>query len=171
MLNDAGRVRAASDNRGYNGCAAAANSRTRETGMLDPHAVLGQARTGTTPPTWRVFIKKRGRVKGFLRGTSDDPDPLLVISPLGVVEYADSKKPVTLIDFDTIARITLQVKGSSFSNTPTVHLEVWLDLHDHRGKKSKWQSASFADQHDTIQAVMEAYGAYRAFRAYGLQPG
>jgi hypothetical protein len=61
--------------------------------MLDPQAVLDQASQGTAPATWRVFTKERGRVRGFLRGTSADPDPLLVITPDGVVEYIDSKKP------------------------------------------------------------------------------
>lgn len=139
--------------------------------MLDPHAVLSRARDGSAPATWRVFTKKQGRVRGFLRGTSADPDPLLVITPAGVAEYADSKKPVTAVNFGNLARITLRVSGSSFSDSTIVHLEVWLDLHDHDGRKSKWRSASFAGQHSTIQAFIEAYGAYQALRAAGLRPG
>ena len=38
--------------------------------MLDPQAVLGQARQGRAPANWRVFTKERSRVRGFLRGTS-----------------------------------------------------------------------------------------------------
>jgi hypothetical protein len=43
-----------------------------------------------------------------------------------------------------------------------------LDLHDHDGTTSKCRSASFSNQHGTIQALIEAYGAYQAFRAPGL---
>ena len=56
-----------------------------------------------------VFTKARGRVRGFLRGTSADPDPLLVITPDGVVEYVDSKKPVAVVDFDSLSGINLRV--------------------------------------------------------------
>jgi len=138
--------------------------------MLEPQVVLGRARDGSAPANWRVFTKQRGRVRGFLRGTSADPDPLLVITQAGVVEYADSKKPVTVVDFGDLARITLRVTGRSFSDSTIVHLDVWLDLHGRDGSKSKWRSASFADQHGTVQAFLEAFGAYQAFRAAGLHP-
>jgi hypothetical protein len=59
--------------------------------VLDPQTILGQASQGGAQATWQVFTKERGRVRGFLRGTSADPDPLLVITPGGVVEYVDSK--------------------------------------------------------------------------------
>jgi hypothetical protein len=138
--------------------------------MLDPHAVLGQAGQGGAPATWRVFTKERGRVRGFLRGTSDDPDPLLVITPVGVVEYSDSKKPITVVDFDSLARISLRVHGSTFSDSSQVRLQVWLDLHYRDGSTSKWRSASFSSQFGTVQSFIEAFGAYQAFRASGLQP-
>ena len=138
--------------------------------MLDPQAVLGQASQGRAPPSWRVFTKERGRVRGFLRGTSGDPDPLLVIAPFGVVEYVDSKKPVTIVDFDSLSGITLRVTGSTFSDSIQVRLDVWLDLTYHDSRKSKWRSASFASQYQIIQAFIEAYGAYQAFRGVGLDP-
>jgi hypothetical protein len=43
-------------------------------------------------------------------------------------------------------------------------VEVWLDLHYRDHRKSKWRSASFAGQYQTIQAFIEAYGAYQALR-------
>ena len=138
--------------------------------MLDPQAVLDQATQGRAPAGWRVFAKERGRVRGFLRGTSADPDPLLVITPDGVVEYVDSKKPITVVDFDSLSRISLRVSGSTFSDSIQVRLDVWLDLTYHDGRKSKWRSASFAGQYQTIQAFIEAYGAYQAFRGAGLDP-
>jgi hypothetical protein len=138
--------------------------------MLDPQAVLDQASHGRAPATWRVFTKERGRVRGFLRGTSADPDPLLVITPDGVVEYIDSKKPAAVVDFGGLSRIRLRVSGSTFSDSIQVRLDVWLDLSYHDGRKSKWRSASFAGQYQTIQAFIEAFGAYQAFRDAGLDP-
>ena len=85
--------------------------------MLDPQAVLSQAGQRMGPVTWRVFTKQRGRVRGFLRGTSADPDPLLVITPDGVVEYVDSKKQALVVDFDDLSLITLQVSGTTFSDS------------------------------------------------------
>jgi len=133
--------------------------------MLDPQAVLGQARHGSTPSTWKVFTKGRGRVRGFLRGTSADPDPLLVIAPDGVAEYVDSKKPIAVVDFDSLTGIRLRIRGSSFSDSTIVRIEVWLDLNYRDGRKAKWRSASFADDHQTIQAFIEAFGARQARRA------
>jgi hypothetical protein len=138
--------------------------------MLDPQAVLGQASQGRAPAGWRVFTKARGRVRSFLRGTSADPDPLLVITPDGVVEYVDSKKPITVVDFDSLSRISLRVSGSTFSDSIQVRLDVWLDLHFRDGRKSKWRSASFAGEYQTVQAFIEAYGAHQAFRSGGLYP-
>ena len=138
--------------------------------MLDPQAILGQASQGRAQATWQVFTKERGRVRGFLRGTSADPDPLLVITPGGVVEYVDSRKGVAVVDFDHLSSIRLRVSGNSFSDSTVVTLDVWLDLHYRDGRKSKWRSASFARQYQVIQAFIEAYGAYRAFRSGGQKP-
>ncbi len=138
--------------------------------MLDPQAVLDQASQGNAPATWRVFTKERGRVRGFLRGTSADPDPLLVITPDGAVEYIDSKKPAAVVGFGHFTRIRLRVSGSTFSDSIQVRLDVWLDLHYGDGSTSKWRSASFASQYRTIQAFIEAYGAHQALRSGGLYP-
>jgi hypothetical protein len=138
--------------------------------MLDPQVILSQARQGSAAASWRVFTKPRGRVRGFLRGTSADPDPMLVITPGGVVEYVDSKKPIATVDFDSLARITLRVRGTTFSDSIQVHLDVWLDLLCHDGRKSKWSSAAFAGEYGTVQSFIEAFGAYQALRASGLRP-
>ena len=86
--------------------------------MTDPRTILGQARQTPVPVNWRVFTKKRGKLSGFLRGSSQDPDPLL----------------------------------------------VWIDLHYRDGTKTKWRSTSFADNLQTIQCFIEAYGAHKALR-------
>ena len=87
-----------------------------------------------------------------------------------MVEYVDSKKPVTGVDFDSISRISLRVSGSTFSDSIQVRLDIWLDLHFRDGRKSKWRSASFAGEYQTVQAFIEAYGVHQAFRSGGLYP-
>jgi hypothetical protein len=92
--------------------------------MTDPRTVLGQARQGPVPVHWRVFTKKRGKLSGFLRGSSHDPDPLLVITPDGAIEYVNERKPLTAVNFDDLTGITLQVHGQSFSDSTSVTLQV-----------------------------------------------
>jgi hypothetical protein len=135
--------------------------------MRDPRAILYQASQGAAPSGWAVFTKKRGRVSGFLRGTSDDPDPLLVITPEGVVEFADNRKGLLVLDFDQLSDVTLRVQGSSFSDSTIVNLDVWLDLRFRDGRKQKWRSSSFANDYGTVQSVLEAYGAYKALQRGG----
>ncbi|MFC5144695.1 hypothetical protein [Streptomyces aureoversilis] len=132
--------------------------------MTDPRTILGQARQGPVPDNWRVFTKKRGKVSGFLRGTSHDPNPLLVITLDGVIEYMNESKPLAIVNFHDLARITLHVDGRSFSDSSIVNLSVWIDLHHRDGRKAKWQSASFADDMQVIQGFIEAYGAHKELR-------
>ena len=132
--------------------------------MLDPRAILFQASQGAAPSGWAVFTKRRGRVTGFLKGTSDDPDPILVITPEGVVEFVDNRKSLLLLDFDQVSEITLRVQGSSFSDSMIVNLDVWLDLGFRDGRKQKWRSSTFANEYRTVQSVLEAYGAYKVLR-------
>jgi hypothetical protein len=132
--------------------------------MNDPRAILGQARQGPVPVSWRIFTKKRGKLSGFLRGSSNDPDPLLVITPDGAIEYANERKPSTVVDFHDLAGIALRVRGSSFSDSTIVNLDVWIDLHYRDGRKTKWRSTSFADDLQTVQCFIEAYGAHKARR-------
>ena len=132
--------------------------------MLDPRAILFQASQGAAPAGWAVFTKRRGRLSGFLRGTSDDPDPILVITPEGVVEFVDNRKGPFVVDFDQVADITLRVRGSSFSDSTIVNLDVWLDLGFRDGRKQKWRSSTFGNDYRTIQRVLEAYGAYKVLR-------
>jgi hypothetical protein len=143
-----------------------ASGNHRRWGMTDPRTILGQARQGRVPAHWRVFTKKRGKLSGFLRGSSHDPDPLLVITRNGAVEYANERKPLTVLDFSELAGIALQVRGSSFSDSTIVTLDVWIDLHHRDGRKTKWRSTSFADNLQTIQCLIEAYGAHKALREH-----
>lgn len=132
--------------------------------MHDPRAILSQASQGAAPPGWAVFTKGRGRVRAFLRGTSDDPDPLLVITPEGVVEYVDHRKGLHVVDFDYVSEMVLRIQGHSFSDSTIVTLSVWLDLRFRDGRQEKWRSSSFANDHRTIQSVLEAFGAHKVLR-------
>jgi hypothetical protein len=135
--------------------------------MRDPRAILSQASQGTTPSGWAVFTRRRGRVRGLLTGTSADPDPLLVITPEGVVEFVDNRKGIQVVDFDQLSEIALQIQGSSFSDSTIVHLNVWLELRYRDGRNEKWRSSTFAHDYRTIQSVLEAYGAHKALRGRG----
>ena len=95
-----------------------------------------------------------------------DPDPLLVITPDGAIEYANERKPLTVVNFHDLAGITLQARGSSFSDSTIVTLDVWIDLHYRDSRKTKWRSTSFADNLQTIQCFIEAYGAHKALREH-----
>jgi hypothetical protein len=130
--------------------------------MRDPQAILSQAHQGVAPSDWAVFTKRRGRIGGFLRGTSDDPDPLLVITLEGIVEYVDHRKGLHVVDFDQLSEVTLRIQGHSSSDSMLVTLDVWLELRFRDGRKQKWRSASFANDYRSIQSVLEAYGAHKA---------
>ncbi len=131
--------------------------------MRDPQVILSQVRQGSVPSTWRIFSKKRGIVSGFFSGTRNDPDPLLVFTPEGVIEYVNEKKPLAVIMFDDVSEIRLQVHASSFSDSSSVSLDVWLELHYLSGKKVKWQSSAFKNNLQVIQSFIETYAVYKAF--------
>jgi hypothetical protein len=133
-------------------------------GVTNPRTVLMQASQGPVPENWRVFTKKRGKVSGFLRGTSDDPDPLLVITPDEVIEYKDERKPLAIVNFYDLAGITLKATARTSSGSMLADLDVWVDLTYRDGRKEKWRSTSFADDLRTIQGFIEVYGAYKALQ-------
>ncbi|CCK24903.1 hypothetical protein BN159_0524 [Streptomyces davaonensis JCM 4913] len=130
--------------------------------MTDPRTILWQARQGAAPADWRVFTKRRGKLSGFFRGTSDDPDPLLVITPDGAVEYISERKPLTIVAFRELAGMKLRVASSDSSAI----VSTWLDLRYLDGRKTKWRSAGFSNNLEAIQGLIEAYGAHKALRGY-----
>ncbi|GAA2813296.1 hypothetical protein GCM10010441_42480 [Kitasatospora paracochleata] len=132
--------------------------------MTDPQTILEQARQGTVPANWRVFTKKRGKLSGLLRGSSHDPDPLLVITPDAAVEYRDASTTPEVVNFAELAAVDLKVRGQSFSDSTIVNISAWLDLRYRSGSKAKWRPASFGDGFQAIQGFLEAYGAHRAQR-------
>lgn len=127
--------------------------------MTDPRTILWQARRGPVPAEWRVFAKRRGKLSGFFRGTSDDPDPLLVITPDGSVEYISERKPLTVVVFQDLAGMKLRVASSDSSAA----VSTWVDLRYLDGSKSKWRSGFGLE---AVQGIIEAYGAHKALRGY-----
>jgi hypothetical protein len=132
--------------------------------MIDPYAILAHVRQGSVPPSWRIFSKKRGAVSGFFSGTLNDPDPLVVFTPEGVVEYVSKTKPLAVVIFDNISDIRLQAQASTMSDSMNAWLDVWLDVYYLRGKKVKWQSSSFKNNLQVIQSFVETYAVYKALR-------
>jgi hypothetical protein len=132
--------------------------------MSNPRTVLTQASRGSVPEHWRVFTKKRGRVSGFLHGTSNDPDPLLVITSDEVIEYKDEGKPLRIVTFFDLAGVELKATARTSSGSMLADLDVWVDLDYRDGRKEKWRSTSFSDDLQTIQGFIEAYSAYKTLQ-------
>ena len=130
--------------------------------MRDPRTVIAMVRQGAAPAHWRVFTKKRGAIGAFFRGTSHDPDPLLVFTSDSVIEYVSEKKPVTAVFFPELAEVTLNAQATTQSDSMIAHLRVWLDLRYGDGRKVKWTSAAFANDLRVIQHFLESYGGYKA---------
>ncbi|MFE3033682.1 hypothetical protein ACFXKY_18820 [Streptomyces canus] len=130
--------------------------------MTDPLSILQQARWGRVPADWRVFAKKRGKLSGLFHGTSDDPDPLLVITTDLAVEYISERKPLTIVVFQDLVGIQLRVASSDSSRV----VSTWVDLRYPDGSKKKWRSAGFGNDLESIQGFIEAYGAHKALRGY-----
>src|SRR5690242_11388775 len=130
--------------------------------MAYPDAGIAQARRGAAPAAWRVFTKKRGAIGGFFRGASQDPDPLLCVTPEAGVVVVRSKKPLAVVFFADLASVALRAEATTTSDSMTAWLRVWLDLHYPDGRKARWQPATFKDDLKVIQQFLEAYGAYQA---------
>jgi len=130
--------------------------------MDDPQQILRRARLGPVPPTWVVFTGKRGAVRGLFTRTSGDPTPLLVVTPDGVVEYRNERKPVTVVVFDGLVDVALRARASTMSDSMHATLSVWLDLRYRDGRTVKWQAPSVGDELRIVQSVIEAYGAHKA---------
>ncbi|MFF4984827.1 hypothetical protein ACFY3O_32895 [Streptomyces sp. NPDC001046] len=130
--------------------------------MTDPRTMLWQARKGPVPQDWRVFTKRRGKLSGFFHGTTDDPDPLLVITPAGSVEYISEAKPLAIVVFEDLTDVKLRVSTTDSSS----FVSTWLDLRYDNGTKKRWTSSGFTNNLEALQAFLEAYGAHKAMRGH-----
>src|SRR5882724_4454992 len=130
--------------------------------MRDPQAVISQVRQGAAPAGWRVFTKKRGAIGAFFRGTSDDPDPMLVFTMDAAIEYVSGKKPLDAVYFADLASVVLRADARTTSDSLAAHLRVWLDLQYLDGGKAKWNSATFPNDLPVIQQFLEAHALCKA---------
>ncbi|MDQ0715017.1 hypothetical protein QFZ55_004469 [Streptomyces luteogriseus] len=89
---------------------------------------------------------------------------MLVITPDGVIEYKDERKPLTIVNFHDLKGMTLKATASTSSGSSLATLTVWVDLSFRDGTKAKWRSTSFADNLQTIQGIIEAYSAHKALQ-------
>jgi hypothetical protein len=131
--------------------------------MREPNEIISLARQGSARPDWQVFTRKRGTIGAFFRGTSHDPDPMLVVTTDGVVEYVDQKKPLIAVDFGELESIELQANATTQSDTAHAYLHAWLDLHYQDGRQAKWQPSSFKDDLRILQSFIEAHAIYRVW--------
>ncbi|MEU3515443.1 hypothetical protein ABZ770_09215 [Streptomyces sp. NPDC006654] len=132
--------------------------------MNNPSTVLMRARQDPVPEDWRVFTKKRGKLSGFLGGTSDDPDPLLVMTPDEVIEYKNDRKPLKIVNFYDLAAVKLNARADTSSGSMLADLHVWVDLEYLDGRKEQWRPAAFWNNLQAIQGFIEAYGVHKALR-------
>jgi hypothetical protein len=135
--------------------------------MRDPNEIIALARQESAEPGWEIFTRKRGTIGAFFRGTSQDPDPMLVVTPDGVVEYISQQQPLAAVDFRALSRIRLQASATSHASTPGADLRVWLDLHDTDGRKIMWRPSSFKDDLLVLQSFIASFAVYQAGRPPG----
>ena len=81
--------------------------------MTSPQELIDLARRGPVPADWRVFTKPRGVVGAFFRGTSGQPDPVLVITPEAAVEYVSDKVSLAILPFDLVAEAKLRARATA----------------------------------------------------------
>jgi hypothetical protein len=129
--------------------------------MRDPQAVISQVRQGAVPAGWRVFTKKRGAIGAFFRGTSDDPDPVLIFTMDAAIEYVSEKKPLDAVYFADLASVVLRADAST-PGSASPPLRVWLDLQYLDGRKVRWNSATFPNDLPVIQQFLEAHALSKA---------
>jgi hypothetical protein len=131
--------------------------------MFDAGNVLDQARRGYQSRLWMVFVGKRFAPWAWVRGTHQDPDPLLVLTPEGAVEYINSKHNLAVVDFFTVRDIALKVSGSSSRDSMLVSITMWIDIYYVDGSKGKWSSkASYDQSYRLFQSFMMALGMHWA---------
>jgi len=137
--------------------------------MTSPQEVIDQARRGPVPADWRVFTKPRGVVGAFFRGTSGQPDPVLVITPEAAVEYASDKVPLSVFHFAWVADARLRGRATTSSDSSTVRIRFWVDVRLTDGRTVEWKSATFPRRIDVVQRFAEGCAVHLFWRR--LQAG
>jgi len=132
--------------------------------MTSPEEVIDQARRGHVPADWRVFTKRRGAVGAFFRGTSGQPDPVLVITPEAAVEYVSDRVPLSVFYFAWVADASLRVRATTSSDSNTVRLRFWVDVRLTDGRTVEWKSATFPRRIEVAQRFAEGCAVHVFWR-------
>lgn len=131
--------------------------------MIDAPLILSQARQRSTPSTWKVFNKPRWEgLIGYLGKRWRDPDPLIVFTPEAAIQYINEVKPLNVVEFANISKITLEVDMAPIAY---VSSEVWIELHYFNEKEGRWPSNNgfFGEsRREVVQYFIEAYALYKA---------
>ncbi len=101
---------------------------------------------------------------GYSTGKKDerDPDPLLVVTPEGFVEYFLSRHPLKAVSFTELDTIMVQMSANIRRNMSITRLRVWLELHYPDGRVVKWKpKGMYGDDEDLItQSIATAFTDY-----------
>lgn len=101
---------------------------------------------------------------GYFTGRKDarDPDPLLVVTPEGFVEYFLSRHPLKAVSFAKLETIIVQVRGKIRRDRLLTRLRLWLELHYPDGRVERWRSKGmYGEQEDLItQSIALAFSEY-----------
>jgi len=101
---------------------------------------------------------------GYSTGKKDarNPDPLLVVTPEGFVEYFLSRHPLNAVSFTALDTIMIQMRANIRRNMSITKLRVWLELHYPDGRVKKWKpKGMYGDDEDVIiQSIVTAFTDY-----------
>ncbi len=101
---------------------------------------------------------------GYSTGKKDarNPDPLLVVTPEGFVEYFLSRHSLNAVSFTALDTIMIQMRANIRRNMSITKLRVWLELHYPDGRVKKWKpKGMYGDNEDVIvQSIVTAFTDY-----------
>ncbi|QBD79878.1 hypothetical protein EPA93_29420 [Ktedonosporobacter rubrisoli] len=137
--------------------------------MLDPEAVVGQARQGRAPQHWRIW---QGKARaGKLLGRFLTRDLWLIVLPEGFVQYASGpgvRKPVTkVVAYAELSSLALKMCSDDDTElnrrTHTNTISAALDICYRDGRRELWRpERGFGPSTVLAQSIVEAYISYKA---------
>ncbi len=111
---------------------------------------------------------------GYSTGKKDarDPDPLLVVTPEGFVEYFLSRHSLNAVSFTELDTIMIQMSANIRRNMSITRLRVWLELHYPDGRVERWKpKGMYGEDEDLItQSISTAFTEYANPRKESVRP-
>jgi hypothetical protein len=111
-------------------------------------------------------------VMGYRRGKKDakDPDPLLVVTPEGFVEYFLNRHSLNAVSFSELENIRLLMNASFSRDRSLKNLRLQMELHYHDGRKERWKPKAMYDEEQ--DAITESiFTAFTQHLKPSRQPG